>query len=405
VNTPARLVFVTTDFRPMTGGVADHLHRVADALAGRASVTVASAVPMNGSRWDHAYHLEVLEALPERRLGDRAGDWFAPIRKMRTAAHFLEMRRHATRTIRRLTDSSDRDTLVVIGIWDVAAHFWCEACRRFRVPYALIAYGVELLIPLYGRLPEWRRHDFAAAARVCAVSRATAGLAAERFGLAVPPAIVHPSIGPRPPQIEIDARAEKLRRTLDLETAGSGPVILSVGRLVPRKGFDLVMRSVAWLRRSYPNVRYLIIGHGPERMTLERLAGDLGIASNVRMLGQADEITKWAAYELCDLFAMPNRTLNGADWEGFGIVFLEAAIAGRPAVGGVSGGAADAIVDGETGLLVDPEQGGAVTEAIRQLAADSDLRARLGAAAARRATMQFSPQALADQFWSQVARA
>jgi phosphatidylinositol alpha-1,6-mannosyltransferase len=402
MSAPRRLVLASTDFKPMTGGVADHLHRLAEALARRTAVTVMTSVPQGGASWERAYALEPLAALPERRLGARPGDRFAPVRKLHTAAHFVALRRYADRMLARIADAPGDGAAVLVGIWDTASHFWCEACRRKDIPYALVAHGVELLIPLYGRLPEWRRADFAGAHRVVANSRATAALAVDRFGLSRPPAVVHPSVGPRPPAADIEARAIKLRRSLDPDASSSGPVILSVGRLVPRKGFDLVLHSVARLRRQYPTLRYLIVGQGPERMRLERLAGELGIASNVRMLGPADEITKWAAYEMCDLFVMPNRTLDGTDWEGFGIVFIEAALAGRAAIGGSSGGTADAVVDGETGLLVDPERAGGVTDAIRRLLDNRDERMRMGLAAARRAADRFSPAALADRFGSEI---
>jgi phosphatidylinositol alpha-1,6-mannosyltransferase len=107
---------------------------------------------------------------------------------------------------------------------------------------------------------------------------------------------------------------------------------------------------------------------------------DLHLTEHVRCLGATDELTKWAAYELCDVFVMPSRVLSGLDWEGFGIVFLEAALAGRPAIGGRTGGTADAIDDQVTGLLVDPEAPGALTQTIRRLLNDPDLRQRLGRA-------------------------
>jgi phosphatidyl-myo-inositol dimannoside synthase len=155
---------------------------------------------------------------------------------------------------------------------------------------------------------------------------------------------------------------------------------LSVGRLVARKGFDLVLRSVAVLREEFPDLTYVIAGEGPERARLDALVYDLDLEAHVRFLGAIDELTKWAAYDLCHLFVMPNRPLNGLDWEGFGIVFLEAALAGRPAIGGRTGGVADAIASEVTGLLVDPEQQGALTLAIRRLLDDDGLRKRLGAA-------------------------
>jgi phosphatidylinositol alpha-1,6-mannosyltransferase len=387
----------------MTGGVAEHLHRVADGLAASRQVIVMTSAPQNGHSWEHAYRLTLLDRLPRRRLGSRPGDRFPPIRKLHTGRYFFALSRYARRTIAGIKAAAgNSDLAVVVGIWDTASHFWCEACRRHDVPYYLLAHGLELIHPFYGRLPEWRRADFRHAVRVIANSRATADLATTRCALQVPPVVVNPVAGPRPAASEIEARAAKLRRALGVAEVGGGPVLLSVGRLVPRKGFDLVLHSVAWLRRRYPNVRYVILGNGPERMRLEQLAGELGIASNVRMLGHADEITKWAAFEACDLFVMPNRLLGGTDWEGFGIVFLEAALASRPAVGGCSGGTADAVVDGETGLLVDPERPGELTDAIRRLLEDSDFRGRLGRSAEQRARAHFSEQALASRLPSEL---
>jgi phosphatidylinositol alpha-1,6-mannosyltransferase len=386
----------------MTGGVADHLHHIAQSLAARTDVTVMTSALQNGTTWEHAYRFESLRALPERRLGLRPGDGLPPVRRLHTAAYFFALRRYAERMLAQITARADGQTAVLIGIWDTASHFWCDACHRRNVPYYLIAYGVELLIPLYGRLAGWRRADFARAAKVIAVSRATAALASARFDLATPPVVVNPSAGPRPPAADIEARAARLRRALDLPEGGSGPVLFSVGRLVPRKGFDFVLHSVARLQRQYPHMRYIMIGSGPERMRLERLAGELGIASKVRMLGQADEITKWAAYDVCDLFVMPNRALDGADWEGFGIVFIEAALAARASVGGRSGGTGDAIADGETGLLVDPERRGDLTEAIRRLLGDDGLRRRMGRAAEHRARTRFAPATLGDRLRDQL---
>jgi phosphatidylinositol alpha-1,6-mannosyltransferase len=399
---PHRLVVATTDFRPMVGGVSDHMHQIAQSLAGRAEVTVRTSVPQNGAAWDRAYALESLAPLPERELGRRLGDGLPPVRRLHTGMYFLRLRQYADRMVADLAQRPGGPPPVLIGIWDTASHFWCAACRRAGIPYYLAAYGVELLMPLYGRLPAWRREDFTRATKVLACSRATADLAAERLGLAAPPAVVHPIAGPRPPAPGVEARATMLRRSLDLDAPDSGPVLLSVGRQVPRKGFDLVLRSVAELQPRYPHLRYVLVGNGPERMRLEKLASELGIASKVKFLGQADEITKWAAYELCDLFVMPNRLLGGTEWEGFGIVFVEAALAGRPVVAGRSGGTADAVIDQQTGLLVNPEEDGALTGALRRLLDDGALRRRFGEEGARMARDRCSTDRLATRLQAEL---
>ncbi len=134
VSAPDRVVLLTTDFRPLLGGVADYLHVLADTLALQTRVTVMTSVAQNGGPWTRAYAFEPLPPLPDRRLDHRLGDGFAPIRKLHTGAFFLALRRYADRAIARATSQPGERTAVLIGIWDTAAHFWCEAARRAGVP-------------------------------------------------------------------------------------------------------------------------------------------------------------------------------------------------------------------------------------------------------------------------------
>ena len=390
MSEPRRIVIASTDFRPIVGGVADHLHGMAEALAACADVTVATTVPQLGVTWSHNYRLTALPPLPERRLGRRFGDALLPIRKLHTGLYFLALKRYARSTIRRLADERP-GCVVIIGIWDTASHFWCRACQDAGIEYYIVAHGLEMILPLYGSLPEWRRRDFSGATGIFANSRATAALAVNTLGIAGTPAVVNPIAAPPLTGPTVDARASELRQLLG---DPAGPVLLSVGRLVPRKGFDAVLRSVAALARNFPNLRYILIGDGPERQHLQDEAAALGILERVLMLGRADDAMKWAAYDRRDLFVMPNRALNGTDWEGFGIVFVEAARAGRAVVAGKSGGVADAVVDGRTGLLVDPDDPDALTQAVHRLLGDDVERAHMAQAAARFASQRFTTEAL-----------
>jgi phosphatidylinositol alpha-1,6-mannosyltransferase len=360
-------------------------------LAACAEVTVLTSVPQRGLTWSHAYQLTALPPLPERHLGRRLGDAIAPIRKLHTGAYFLSLKRYGQELVGRVCRSPSEPPAVIIGLWDTASHFWCSACRAHRVPYYLVAYGLEMLNPLYGALPAWRRADFAAATGIMAVSRATASLAVSALGVAGSPAVINPIASAPLTGPAVDARAGELNRMLGER---SGPVLLSVGRLVPRKGFDAVLKTVAELADTFPALRYVLIGDGPERQRLQDRAAELGVTGRVLMLGSADEAMKWAAYQRCDLFVMPNRALGGKDWEGFGIVFVEAARAGRTVVAGNSGGVADAVLDGQTGLLVDPDDGDALTAAVRRLLTDAAERAHMAEASARLASRRFTPEAL-----------
>jgi phosphatidylinositol alpha-1,6-mannosyltransferase len=197
----------------------------------------------------------------------------------------------------------------------------------------------------------------------------------------------------------VDARARELRHLLG---PTAGPVLLSVGRLVQRKGFDAVIQTVADLRADFPHLRYVIIGDGPERARLDARAEALGIADHLLMLGRADDAMKWAAYGLCDLFVMPNRAVGGTEWEGFGIVFGEAARAGRAVVAGRAGGVADAVLDGETGVLVDADDAAALPTAIRRLLGDGALRSSMERRASRFAHERLTVDRLRAQLLTAV---
>ena len=119
-------------------------------------------------------------------------------------------------------------------------------------------------------------------------------------------------------------------------------------------------------------------------VTPSRADRSLRVTERVRFLTDISDQQKWIFYALTDIFVMPNRTLGGRDWEGFGIVFLEAALAGKPSIGGNNGGVPDAIAHGGTGLLVETEDHRETTAAIQDLLSDTVRRERMGEAARER---------------------
>ena len=158
-----------------------------------------------------------------------------------------------------------------------------------------------------------------------------------------------------------DSNDYGLRRSIGL--AEHKKLILSVGRLQQRKGFDNVIRSLPLLVNEGMDVEYALIGIGEEQASLQQLAQELKVESRVHFLGHVsyDDLPRW--YNACDLFAMPNRDING-DSEGFGLVFLEAAASGKPAISGIAGGTGSAVLDGETGLRVEGESLAEIVKAI-----------------------------------------
>jgi phosphatidylinositol alpha-1,6-mannosyltransferase len=171
--------------------------------------------------------------------------------------------------------------------------------------------------------------------------------------------------------------------------------VLGLSRLVPRKGFDVLIDAVAGLD---VDVQLAIAGAGRDAARLESRAARRGIGGRARFLGRVPEGDVADLYACADVFAMLCRERwAGLEAEGFGIVFVEAAACGVPAVAGQSGGAHEAVVDGETGLVVEPRDVGAVRAALARLLRDDAMRTGFGAAARRRAVDELSYDQLATR--------
>ena len=171
-------------------------------------------------------------------------------------------------------------------------------------------------------------------------------------------------------------------------------LVLSVGRLSRRKGFDIVIRCLPQLLQQGLDIQYVLIGIGEDHDYLKELATELDISERVHLLGHVspDDLPRW--YNACDVFAMPNRDING-DTEGFGMVYLEAAACGKPAIAGTAGGTGSAVIDDTTGLRVDGERVKDVAAAFEGLLTDREYVSRLGEQGYRRAIEEFSWEAVA----------
>ncbi|MFD0202760.1 MULTISPECIES: glycosyltransferase family 4 protein [Saccharothrix] len=162
---------------------------------------------------------------------------------------------------------------------------------------------------------------------------------------------------------------------------GERPVVVCVSRLVPRKGQDVLVRALPEIRRQVPDAALLLVGGGPYRGTVERLAASVGVSEHVVLTGSVPWEELPAHYNAGDVFAMPCRTRGrGLDVEGLGIVYLEASATGLPVVAGRSGGAPETVRDGVTGRVVDGREVTEVANAVAALLADPDTAAKMGAA-------------------------
>ena len=234
------------------------------------------------------------------------------------------------------------------------------------------------------------------AAVVVANSRWTGDLAIEVLGALrrgeVADRVRVVPLGTEPAQFRpgLDTSAVRARYGLD-----GGRWLLTVARLEWHKGIDTVIRALPAVRAAVPDVRYAVAGMGPRRPELERLVVEHGVAGAVKFLGLVPEEDLPAIYNAADLYVGASRR-HALLAEGFGISLVEAQASGLAVVGGRSAGVSDAVKDGETGILVDPEEPAAVAAGITTLLRDDDARRRMGAAGRRAAETYYN--------WDRVTR-
>jgi len=168
-------------------------------------------------------------------------------------------------------------------------------------------------------------------------------------------------------------------------------ILLTVGRLVVRKGHDMVIKSLKMILEKFPNTIYLIAGDGPNNQNLKKLAKSLNISDKVIFFGNTSNDDLQIFYRLCSVFVMPSRKIKECgDVEGFGSVFLEANLFEKPVIGGKSGGQSEAIKDNYSGLLVNPHNQDEITNAILILLQNPDYAKQLGQQGRQRVLENFN---------------
>jgi phosphatidylinositol alpha-1,6-mannosyltransferase len=151
----------------------------------------------------------------------------------------------------------------------------------------------------------------------------------------------------------------------------------------------MVLQALPRIRQKMPHTQYIMVGTGEELASLTALVQDLGLQDNVIFAGSVPDQELAAYYAACDIFIMPNREING-DIEGFGMVYLEAGAAGKPVIGGQSGGTDDAIVDGVTGIRVDGNSSVEIADAVIDLLSQPDRAQAMGIHGRKRVESEFS---------------
>jgi phosphatidyl-myo-inositol dimannoside synthase len=358
----ARVLLVTNDFPPRRGGIQSYLQELVDQLAAAGSHTVTVYAP----KWKGCDDFDARARASGYSVIRHPGTLMLP--EPTVAARMC-----------RLIARHDIGT-----VW-----FGAAAPLALLAPLARRAGAARVVASTHGHEVGWSMLPVARTALrrigndtdvVTFVSRYTRRRFAAAFGPDA--ALEH-----LPPGVDIDrfapdpvARAE-LRARYGL---GERPVVVCLSRLVPRKGQDMLIRALPVIRQRIPGAALVIVGGGPYRSSLQRLAHRYGVSAHVVFTGGVPSAELPAHHALADVFAMPCRTRGaGLDVEGLGLVYLEASATGVPVIAGRSGGAPETVCDGETGVVVDGWDVGAISAAVSDLLADPDRAARMGAAGRR----------------------
>lgn len=266
--------------------------------------------------------------------------------------------------------------------------------KIYGKPFVVIAHGLDVTFPnrFYQLMVPWflRR----AGAVVCISSATREELMMRRVSESA--ACVIP-LGVTDPFPKVDSDRRSLARSLGLPDLESRRILLTVGRLVERKGVAWFTTHVMPALSRESDVVYLVAGEGPERSAIEAAIEASGLTGRVHLLGKVNESTKWLLYRSCDVFVMPNIRVPG-DMEGFGIVAHEAAISEAPVVASDLEGITEALTDGRNAFLVTPEDVDAYVGQINALLADEGRRVRFGSSAREFTLREFDWDAIGAKY-------
>lgn len=329
------ITLVTVDYPPKTGGVARYLANLVEASEGRIRVITQDSRRLFRSTWP---------------------SWWPMVSMIR---------------------NQPADSVVLVShVFPVGTAAWIS--RVFGGPkYAIIFHGLDLrLVKNFWKRFILRRICRSATALLCNSESTKHDLQQLVTG------VVSTMLTPGVEEHHVESRVEARRKfSIDPEAK----IVLSISRLIPRKGIDVALRAMGRIQHELP-VQYVVLGDGPDRVRLQGVAEETRTA--VRWVRNASDEEKWLWLAAADVFLLPVRD-EGDDVEGFGIVFLEAAKAGIPSVAGKSGGASEAVRHERTGLVVKPDSVDEIEAAVKKLLQDEGLCTELGKNGRERAEKDF----------------
>lgn len=370
-----RILLLTDSFLPHAGGSREYYYNIYRELASRKDVEI-TVVTKKVPGWRS---FDKQSALPSLRIFRQ----FKPLKSWKLwelPKAIFPLFHTIWRTM--------RDSPTAIHVGDLYPQGVIALCLKkvARIPFVIYCHGEEITqTDRFRYQPRIRNRIYRNAAKIVANSEFTVrqllriGIDANRI-VKITPGVDTERFVPTASDPELIHQYQLAGKI----------VVLTVGRLVPRKGHRASLQAFASACRTFDNVHYVIAGAGPEENTLRRFAKELGIEQKVTFAGLVKSEDLPRLYAMCDIMLLANRQELNGDVEGFGIVFLEASAAGKPVIGCNSGGATEAISDGLTGFVAQPDDTEQLASILRKLLSDCELRERIGAAGRSRALADFS---------------
>jgi len=360
------ILFVTDNFPPMDGGIAAFNYNICRELCDR------------GNR---------VAVIANRFPGAEAFDGDQPFKTHRLSGR---MRPTSVEAIHAVLKAVRHDNIDIIFFGHFGSTHWLSgvlARKLFKIPYVILVHGTEFNAyhHRFTRADRWAsRIVLRNATRIIANSKATQRLVADHGYPEHKIAIVHP--GTDPAAFADASAGAHLKKTLGLEGM---KVMLSISRLVAKKNHLNVLRALPEVIKKIPRLCYLVVGKGPEEDSIRACIAELALGEHVRMLGYVEPTCVAPYYHAADVFVMPSKTVD-IDYESFGIVYLEANACGKPVIAGRSGGIEDAVMDGVTGVLVNPDSVEEIASSLIRLLNDVELSYTLGTNGRQRVVQEFN---------------
>ena len=381
-----KILFVSSNFPPVIGGSSVVYDQICRNLSDDIVALGPSRDYRTGKEWSDLAAVDLACGYPVHRIaylrppaGGQSQGWFGRFSSL-IGSDLPVMLRALVCIVGLIL----RYRIKAVCLGELVSGGWMVFPLRYLLGRRVLIYthGEEISQNTDGALGRMRRTCLKHAHGIISVSLFCKGQIVSKFG--IDPSHIH--VVNNGVNLETFGLGRRDRSCLPAETRDHR-VILSVGRLVERKGHEMLISALPRILERVPDAHCVVVGDGPLAEQIKAKAAALGLMASCTFLGSVGMDRLIQLYRSCDLFALPCRTLPDGDTEGFGLVFLEANACGLPVVAGAAGGTVEAVVDGETGLLVDGNDPAAIADAVVRVLGDAPFAARLASVGWQRAQL------------------